>query len=827
MGLLPIPEAASSIRQSRRYANAIAGRLAPGGRCQLPSNRPNYLVTTIAPGGTLTWFVFGEGQRVLVEPGGTAVVGRDADCSLVLSGARVSRRHLEIDISQDGESWTLRDMSSRGVFGAVGRVSGLTGAEEVWLSLGSGDGPWIAISRAPFVDLDDSSRRPSIPSESTGSERAVERESRIKSLDGVVRIGRAPDNDLVIPGVLASSHHAHLLRGEHSLEIVDLASARGTYVNGARIGRAQLSTHDQVTIGGSTFIVSDTGSLDPTSLTEGVSLTAVDVTVRVGKDLQLLRQVSFALPPREVLAVVGPSGSGKSTLLGALTGFTPASSGDVLQGSRHLYREYDELRFQIGMVPQADLVQTQLKVRSALDYAARLRFPGDVKGKERSARVTEVLSDLGLDQRADLRIDRLSGGQRKRVSVALEMLTRPRLLFLDEPTSGLDPGLDRQVMMLLRELADSGRTVVVVTHAVENLALADKLLVLAAGGYVAYFGPPQDAPKYFGVPDMPSVFMALENAPGSEWRRRWDKYQSLDAGLTQDVTPGTPDSELNPTALRPARMRGAFSQFLTMTSRNLKVIVSDRTYSGLLLLLPIALAFTGFLVGNSSGLGPIPELGINPEARSLLLVLILGSVFTGAATSIQELVKDRVIYQRERAVGLSRVAYVASKATVLGIIALAQGAVFASLALAGRAGPIEPLVLPGNLEIIVLVCLATATSAMLGLVLSAFLPTRDSALPALVIATMIQVVFSGVVPLRFPAVLDAVGWAMPAYWEFRGMASSSDLGTLVGESAGSESWPHVAEQWWLSVGVLVVMIAVLIVTAVIACGRHDPGSRQR
>ena len=183
-------------------------------------------------------------------------------------------------------------------------------------------------------------------------------------------------------------------------------------------------------------------------------------------------------------------------------------------GGRDLYLEYDDLRFQVGLVPQQDLVPAQLKVREALDYAARLRFPRDTQAAERTARVSEVMDDLALTPRADLRIDRLSGGQRKRVSVALEMLTKPSLLFLDEPTSGLDPGLDRQVMILLRELADAGRTVVVVTHSVENLGLADYLLVLAAGGFVAYFGPPAGAPAYFGVQDMPAVFLASRPRPG-------------------------------------------------------------------------------------------------------------------------------------------------------------------------------------------------------------------------------------------------------------------------------------------------------------------------
>jgi hypothetical protein len=263
-----------------------------------------------------------------------------------------------------------------------------------------------------------------------------------------------------------------------------------------------------------------------------------------------------------------------------------------------------------------------------------------------------------------------------------------------------------------------------------------------------------------------------------------------------------------------------------LTARNIKVIAADRTYAALLMVLPLVLAATGFLVGNAAGLSADELTGFNPEARLLLLVMVLGSVFTGAATSIQELVKDRVIYQRERAVGLSRVAYVGSKALVLGVIAALQGFVFAILSLIGRPGPADPLILPGNLDIAIIVVAATVTSCMLGLVLSAFLPTRDAALPALVIATMVQVVFSGAIPLRFTALLDAIGWAMPGYWEFRAMASSVDLDALLGQDPSNATWIHAPGQWLLSIAVLVVMSLVFIAIAIWATGRHDPGKKR-
>ena len=769
----------------------------------------------------MTWFVFAGGRRVALVPGIAVTVGRDASCDLVVDGGRVSRRHLEISL--DGSGWSVRDASSNGTFGSTGRIDALCGEELLTLALGAASGPVVIVTDDPNANVEAitagfAAVAPSVPSEVSLAGSAA----NLTLLQGVTRFGRADDNDVVLHGALASAHHAHVVtQPDGSIEVVDLASARGTYVNGQRVGRARLNAGDRVTMGGSAFVVSESGKLAPVVEASGVPLEARGVSVQVGA-ARLLNDVSFVLPARSVLAVVGPSGSGKSTLLGALTGFTPASSGRVVLGGRDLYADYDELRFQVGLVPQADLVPAQLKVRDALDFAARLRFPRDTPSTERATRVTQVMDDLALTPRADLRIDRLSGGQRKRVSVALEMLTRPAVLFLDEPTSGLDPGLDRQVMVLLREMADAGRTVVVVTHAVENLALADRLLILATGGHVAYFGPPLEAPAYFGVPDMPSVFLALETAPGPEWTRRWNEHQAR----TGTREPGEQAVSTGRTA-RVSKPSGAWGQFWTMTARNVKVIAADRTYALLLLLLPLALAVTGFLVGSADGLGQGPaDQGLfNPESRLLLMVLVLGSVFTGGATSIQELVKDRVIYQRERAVGLSRGAYVASKALVLGVIAAAQGFVFAVLSLIGRPGPVDPLVLPGYLGIAVIVALATVTACMLGLVFSAFLPSRDAALPALVIATMVQVVFSGAIPLRYSALLDAVGWAMPGYWEFRAMAASTDLDTLLGPEP-PQDWPHDASAWWLSVIVLIAMALIFIIAAIIATGRHDPGKRR-
>src|SRR6185437_867470 len=235
----------------------------------------------------------------------------------------------------------------------------------------------------------------------------------------------------------------------------------------------------------------------------------------------ILDDVSFPLGERTLMAVIGPSGAGKSTLLGALTGMQPATSGGVSSDGRDRYANYAELRDRIGLVPQENILHTQLSPRRALGYAAELRFPRDVSAADRARRVTEVLGELALTEHAGTRTVALSGGQQKRVNVALELLTKPSLLFLDEPTSGLDPGLDKSVMQQMADLAHDGRTIIVVTHSVANLDLCDRLLVIVPGGKIAYFGPPKDGLKHFNQPGWAEVFQAFESQPNRDWQAEY------------------------------------------------------------------------------------------------------------------------------------------------------------------------------------------------------------------------------------------------------------------------------------------------------------------
>jgi ABC-type multidrug transport system ATPase subunit/pSer/pThr/pTyr-binding forkhead associated (FHA) protein len=654
------------------------------------------------------------------------------------------------------------------------------------------------------------------------------------ALGRVMKIGRALENELVVSDLQVSRHHAEFrAHPDGRYEIVDLGSHNGTYVNGQPIQRHLLGPHDIVGVGHSTFrLVGD--RLEEFVDTGDVSFSARRLSVQVphGRTTKtILKDVSFGVPEKSLIGVIGPSGSGKSTLLRALTGYRPADRGEVLYDNRNLYKQFAELRQRIGLVPQDDILHKELQVKAALRYAAKLRFPGDTAPAEREARIDEVLRELKLDIHADKRITSLSGGQRKRVSVALELLTKPSLIFLDEPTSGLDPGMDRDVMKLLRALADDGRTVLVVTHSVAELALCDKLLVMAPGGSVAYFGPPDEALTFFGYETWADVFSAFESYRDYDWSGRWrssQHYQMYAAEL--DATAPQQAHLIPQQAARPPKPQGWGSQLLTLVRRYLSVIISDKGFIGLMVILPAVLGIVSVLIPADSGLGygPVKYHLQNKDAGTILLILAVGACFAGAANSVRELIKERVIYERERAVGLSRSAYLMSKIIVLGLITALQGAIISGIGFAPRRMPDKGVVLAAHpgVEMALVIMALGFTSMMFGLIISALVKTAEKTMPLLVMFAIVQVVFTGVLfQLYAKPGVEQLAWLMPSRWAVGAAGATADLNVLMPwdpESGGDPLWKHTAGAWTLD---MVILLAIGVVCGVVVARllrRHEP-----
>ncbi|WP_345674319.1 FHA domain-containing protein [Yinghuangia aomiensis] len=676
----------------------------------------------------------------------------------------------------------------------------------------AGPAPWENMAPGPFAD-----QRPSVDRRPS-----VVMRIPVKTL----RIGRALDNDLVLTDLMVSRHHAELRTtpgGRH--EIADLGSHNGTFVNGVPVEQQILGPNDIVGIGHATFRL-DGNELREFIDTGEVSLQIQGLEVKAG-DKTLLHKVSLPVGERTLLAVVGTSGAGKSTLLKALTGSIPVSSGNVLYDGRDMFQQFAELRQRIGLVPQDDILHKQLTVRQALRYAARLRFPEDTERVERDRRVDEVIADLGLTERAELPIHKLSGGQRKRVSVAVELLTKPSLLYLDEPTSGLDVGSAGDLMDNLRNLADDGRTVITVLHDLDSAEVCDRLLVLVTGGYVAYYGPPGEALAYFGKENWRAAFQMLNNERGEILAERFRASEPHARYVESGLNPagGTaPQPQADRPQVKPPKPQSWGSQLFTLSRRYLSVIASDRKYLALLMAAPI---FLGALCRFIPGELVTDEPGSNPDVLTKLLVLFVISGLMGSATAVNELIKERAIYLRERSAGLSVSAYLCSKLLVLGAIAALQGAALTAVALAGKKLPDKGVVMPPMVEIGIAVILSAVAAMALGLVISALVSTPELTMPLLVVVAIIQVVLCGALfPLNGAPVIEQVSWLAPARWAFSAAAGTVDAIFQAPMKNGSKGpdprWKHEASVWYTNIAILGVQIVVYAGLAMAMLRRLDP-----
>jgi ABC transport system ATP-binding/permease protein len=749
-------------------------------------------------------------------PGGSYQVGRDPAADVPIDDAQVSWRHGVLRTDEHG--WIFEDVGSmNGTFVRARRIrrAGIEG--EILFRLGNAEsGAQLACSVPPAMV-----RRTGVYREPT-----TIRKVRTRRL----RIGRSPDNDIVVPDLIVSRHHAELREtGDGRYEIVDLGGHNGTFVNGRRVTSAVLDESDIVGIGHATFRLVG-NELREFVDTGDVSLIAQELTVRTAKGKVLLDNVSFPVPERCLVGVIGPSGAGKSTLLGAVTGTRPATEGSVWYDHRDLYTHYPELRHRIGLVPQEDILHTQLPTRRALRYAAELRFPGDTVAAERDRRVDEVLEELGLAPHAQTRIDRLSGGQRKRVSVALELLTKPSLLFLDEPTSGLDPGLDKSVMEMMRDLARDGRTIVVVTHSVANLDTCDRLLVLVPGGRVAFYGPPAEGLTFFGKSSWAEVFQAFDREPGRDWAADFQVSPLYTRYVASGLDHGVPNQErhLSPPA-QPPRQQGRLAQLGTLCRRYLAVIGSERSYLAVLLIMPVVVGALIRAVPSANGLAG-PE-GQNADAASVLLTLVIGACFVGAANAVRELVKERAIYRRERAAGLSAGIYLLSKILILSLITGVQAMLLVAIGLAGRTMPAHGALSSPLPELMLAMAGLAIVSMAMGLLVSAAVSTSEKTMPLLVLLSLAQVILCGaLVALPGMIGLEQLAWLTPSRWGMAATAATVDLNHLqppLHNAAPDSLWRHTRAAWLKDMGVLAGVGLAFLVIAWWRLERLRPGRRAR
>jgi len=791
------------------------------------------------------------GREAVFGPGaGEVTVGSARGCAIRLPEESVAGTHLLLRFADGG--WMLETIAADCQVFRDGEPIEMVAIDgPVLVRLGDPvSGPLIELAPADSELRDATVEFGSLPAAEQDATRASPTSFTFSA--DVLRIGRDPESEVVVDDLMVSRRHAEVRRlSDGRYQAIDLGSHNGTFVNGRRVDRAVLEELDVVSVGRNSYRLLD-GRLDEYVDTGEVAYAAIDLTVRLANGTVLLDGASFSLQSRSMLGVIGPSGSGKSTLLGALTGFRMASEGDVLYGDRSLYAGYEALRQRIGYVPQDDIVHPELTVERELEFAAEIRFPSDVDPSERRRRINEVMAELALTHRRGTAVARLSGGERKRVSVGLELLTSPSLLFLDEPTSGLDPNYERSLMALFRELANRGRTVVVVTHTVQSLRLCDRVLVLAPGGRVAYFGPPQLILAYFDKEDYADVFRELGRSDDIDWGARFRDHPYHATYIERPAPIYRGDDPERSTAH--GSRRGRWHQFVALSRRYAAVIVADRRNLALLigqapllgLLLLVALP-SGQLESS-----PPSQLRLVSQASLVLLVVVLGVSWLGMSNAVREIAKELPAFRRERAAGVSIVAYLASKAFVLGLITILQAVVLMALALSAQRGPARAVLLGWPLGELMVIGALTGIAAMaIGLSISAAAKTTDRATTVLpiVLVFLLVLALGGVFPqIGDKPVLKQLGYVASTRWGFAGMASTSDLNDLQAVTGvltrtpsvnvddpsalfqafreryrGDPLWEHSSSAWLTDAGALIGLTLLALLGAGFVLRRDRPG----
>jgi ABC-type multidrug transport system ATPase subunit/pSer/pThr/pTyr-binding forkhead associated (FHA) protein len=618
-------------------------------------------------------------------------------------------------------------------------------------------------------------------------------------------VGSDPSCAVRLDHPLVQRRHAAVRRdGAGAIWIEDRGTAAGTYVNGQRLrGRTKLSVGDTLQIGPFSAAVGPS-ALEPLEQLPGVDIAVIDAGIDVaanGRRRVLLDPVSLHLEAASLTAVVGPSGAGKTTLMRMLSGQLAATRGDILYNGAELRQcrpAYAEL---MGFVPQDDVVHTDLTVREALTYQAQLRLGASAGAAEQRARVEHLITMLGLTTQSEQLVRTLSGGQRKRVSIACELLKEPQLIFLDEPTSGLDPGLDKRMMLLLRLLADQGRTVLLTTHAIAHVDVCDTLILVGPGGHVMYAGPPDGAAESFEVDGLGDVFSATDT-PEVAAQAAAKRRAALGATTTPAVArPAAAIARPRPPQPGPAFgstawWAAALPHARIFAARHFKLLGRDRAALGFTLLQGVVVALLTALVA------PRP-LTWSTNGNTAMFVFGCAAVWFGMIGSVRELVKERPIWRREFMAGGNVVSYLGARVAVLAGVALVQALTLTLVLAVTLHLPHTHRIGPAVFGIVVTLWLATVCGQALGLLVSATSPTADRALSLVPYLLIAQLILCGV--LFHLGAATFISWLMPARWAVSGLGGIAGLSASALQQSGG-LYPHSA------IGLLGCWVALLVIT---------------
>ncbi len=660
-------------------------------------------------------------------------IGRNPDNSLALQGSGISNFHCELEIS-DG-IYTIRDKNStNGIM--------VNGKRVLTATLKKGD--VVTLGRNFILDWQNISTSASDVNHDLIKDNSVAKKEYF--------IGRSPDCDRVIDNIKVSRRHCRLYLEGDSWFVEDLGSSNGTFLNGVKVTKSKLLSTDTLTIGGIPF------SLDSIvkSSKESLGETAISAhhLVYYGGERKLIDDISLNIAPGQFIGIIGGSGAGKTTLMYLICGINKPASGDVKINGESLVLNPESFKGVFGYVPQDDILHRELEVRESLLYTGRLRLGHQIEEFEIDERAVKVIKKLRLQEAENVKIGSpekkgISGGQRKKVNLAQELMTDPNILVLDEPTSGLDPRSDREVMQILRGIADEGRTVLLITHNISeaNFKFFTHVIVLAKNGKLAYFGPSSDVKEYFGVDDPVTIFDELDKFTPDQWKQKFRNSKYYNNYANPDTIIKKPQITNRPVP----QTADILNQLATLTSRYLKIMMRDTLNLAFLLIqAPFIAILINILFQKDEG------------ETTALFVLTVSAIWLGCSNSVREIVKERSIYKRERMVNLSIPAYLVSKLAVLMLFSIFQTAILVLITS-------NKFNFDNDLQLFFILLLASFTSTVMGLLLSAFSKTDAFALTILPLVLIPMVIFAGMVqPLRAMAEsgIDIIAGFWLSRWVF-------------------------------------------------------------
>lgn len=692
----------------------------------------------------------------------TVLIGRGDVSDIFINSNLVSRSHAQLRM-HDG-SWYIEDLNSTNGTFVNGRLLAPTGVSSSY---------GYRLEEGDIIRIDNIT-----PGMAKGHgvimlftfTRSVGKWKRFDLLGAdYVSIGRSEKCDIVLGNVSVSRKHAEIYQRDGYLFLNDLHSFNGVFVNGKRINSEHALCEKDIIRFANSIAIFSGGVLFYKSDNGGTKVRMQNVSRSVkssGGEKCILSNVSLTVDPNEFVAIIGGSGAGKSTIMNAMSGFEHATKGQVFVNSVNLYENYDVLKNIIGYVPQQEIIYENLSLYDMLEFSAQMRMPEDISETEREARISEVLKLVELTEHKRTLIRELSGGQKKRASIAVELLADPGLFFLDEPTSGLDPGTEESLMITLSKLAaDKGKTIIMVTHTTQNLRLCDKILFMGKGGKVCYYGSPQDCLNFFKTDSLTKIYnMLSDDRTVDMWSQKfYSQYEReqrrADSG---DVT----------TAKIFFKKPAFFKQLGILCHRYTKLILNDWHRLIMLFAQPVGITI---LLSFVAADGTFVNF---EDTRSILFALTCGAIWTALFNSIQEICKERNILKREYMANLRLGTYVLSKFIVQFILCAVQ-MLLVTILFKLLVGGSEDSVLTysGLLENYISLTLTAFASAAIGLIISAVAKNPDKAMTVAPFVLIIQLLFSGIL-FALSDYTEFLSYFTVSRWAVSALGTVADLNSM-------------------------------------------------